>query len=185
MPAALLYGHSQTGGMGLDMRNALRAAGFDVTIDVNNGKADPWLLANLPNLGDLGQYSRVVAYLGGNTDTGNGPQIVQIAQSLGGPDKVAVVLPPINVDDPPSPAKMARNAVHVEALQSAGFRVYMVQAPGSSFWDGVHLNHGTVASMDLAKQIMADWKVGAPWWVWAIGVGVVMGGIGWWRRQRG
>ena len=183
MPRALLYGHSQTGGMGLDMRQALQAAGFDVTLSVHNGKADPWLLDHLPELGDLGAYKRVVAYLGGNADNADPQTIVALAQALGGPDKVAVVLPPINADKAPDAQKAARNAGHLQAPQGQGFRVYLVQAPGSDFWDGIHLNPGTVASQALAEQIMVDWKGGAPWWVWAIGLGLGMAAYGAWKRQ--
>ena len=183
MPSALLYGHSQTGGMGLDMRAALQAAGFDVTLSVHNGKTDAWLLDHLPELGDLGPYKRVVAYLGGNATAPDAATIVQLAQALGGPDKVAVVLPPLNADKAPDAEKAYRNAAHVQALQGSGFRVYIVQAPGSDFWDGVHLNPGSVASQALAEQVMADWKAGAPWWAWALGIGLGLGAYGLWKRR--
>lgn len=100
MPTALIYGHSQSGGMGLDVQKLLSKAGWKVVRVTKVGWSDGQLGAGIPELtGSPGQYDRIFYYGGANpkaSKEATGNSILANVAKLGGPSKVTVVLAPYN-----------------------------------------------------------------------------------------
>lgn len=165
MPSALLYGHSQTGGMGIDQEKALKSAGFTTSRVVHNGKNDAALLALTSDLTEKqANADRVFLYAGGNSDASTVPEITALIDYFG-PERVTVILPPVNQgrDDDKIAAQRAKNAANVEglALQSdtRNVRVYSIEAPYDQFssnTDHVHLAAGSQASKDFAQRVIDE-----------------------------
>ena len=156
---ALIFGHSQSGGMGLDMVAALKGLGFAVTRKTHNGANDAALIKYLPEVGDPVQYDRVFLYAGGNSDDPTVDQIKQLVNHFGA-DRTAVILPPVNVGRKPDKveAQRAKNKGNFDGLQ--GFvPVYSIEADYANFTsntDHVHLRAGSKPSVDLVAKVLAD-----------------------------
>lgn len=156
---ALIFGHSQSGGMGLDMVAALKGLGFDVKRKTHNGANDAALIKDLPDLGDPVQYDRVFLYAGGNSDDPTVDQIKQLVNHFGA-DRTAVILPPVNVGRDPTKvaAQRVKNKGNFDGLQ--GFvPVYSIEADYADFTsntDHVHLRAGSKPSVDLVAKVLTD-----------------------------
>jgi hypothetical protein len=156
---ALIFGHSQSGGMGLDMVAALKGLGFDVKRKTHNGANDAALIKDLPDLGDPAQYDRVFLYAGGNSDNPTVDQIKQLVNHFG-VSKTVVILPPVNVGRKPDKveAQRAKNKGNFDGLQ--GFvPVYSIEADYADFTsntDHVHLRAGSKPSVDLVAKVLTD-----------------------------
>lgn len=147
----LIYGHSQSGGMGLDLVSALKAAGHRVERVTHIGYTDPKLLQEAPT----STADRVVLYAGGNTDKADPESIRKLVDHFGR-ERTVVVLGPINSDNPKADLWRARNAGNVEGLKEY-VRVYSVEASGKEFWpDKLHMKPKAPSSVQLAKQIVTD-----------------------------
>lgn len=156
---ALVFGHSQSGGMGLDMVAALKALGFDVKRKTHNGANDKALIADLPELGDPAQYDRVFLYAGGNSDDPTVDQIKALVNHFGAA-KTVVILPPVNTGRDPAKvaAQRAKNKGNYDGL--LGFvPVYSIEADYADFTsntDHVHLRAGSKPSKDLVATVLGD-----------------------------
>ena len=156
---ALVFGHSQSGGMGLDMVAALKGLGFAVTRKTHNGANDAALIKDLPDLGDPSQFDRVFLYAGGNSDDPTVGQIKQLVDHFGAA-KTVVILPPVNVGRDPAKvaAQRAKNKGNFDGLQGY-VPVYSIEAEYADFTsntDHVHLRAGSKPSKDLVSQILSD-----------------------------
>ena len=149
----LLYGHSQTYGMGADLQAALRAQGHDVTRIWHSGWRDPELLQAVYSL-PSGPWDRVYLYLGGNTTTPTTEALLGIVQHFG-IDRSTVILPPVNADYTSyAPTRRRVNSAHADALQALNVRTYQLETTGNFFQpDQVHLLAGSQPSIDLANRI--------------------------------
>lgn len=149
---ALVYGHSQSGGMGLDLVSALKKVGYTVERITHIGYTDPKLLKAAP---ETVTADRVFLYAGGNTDNADPESIRKLVDHFGR-ERTVVVLGPINSDNPKADLWRARNAGNVEGLKDY-VRVYSVEASGKEFWpDKLHMKPGAPSSVKLAKQIVTD-----------------------------
>lgn len=147
----LIYGHSQSGGMGLDLVSALKKAGHSVERVTRIGYTDPKLLQEAPT----SAADRVVLYAGGNTDKADPESIRKLIDHFG-KERTVVVLGPVNADNPKADLWRARNAGNVEGLKDH-VRVYSVEASGKEFWpDKLHMKPKAPSSVQLAKQIVTD-----------------------------
>ena len=156
---ALVFGHSQSGGMGLDMVAALKKLGFDVKRKTHNGANDAALLKDLPDLGDPAQYDRVFLYAGGNSDDPTVDQIKKLVDTFGA-SKTVVILPPVNVGRDPAKveAQRAKNKGNFDGLQGY-VPVYSIEADYADFTsntDHVHLRAGSKPSVDLVAKVLGD-----------------------------
>lgn len=151
----LIYGHSQSEGMGLDVERLLKQAGFSVTRVTKRGYNDRRLVRDVPTL-PAGPWDRVILYAGGNSDT---PSVGAIRELIGafGADRTVVVLPPVNVDNPERVnIGRAKNAGNVAGISDL-VRVYAIEADQRSFYpDKIHMKPGCPPSKELAGRIVSD-----------------------------
>lgn len=162
MPTALIYGHSQSGGMGLDVQKLLSKAGWKVVRVTKVGWSDGQLGAGIPELtGSPGQYDRIFYYGGANpkaSKEATGNSILANVAKLGGPSKVTVVLAPYN--DAKEPAgiladQTTRGWHYEQQLKAAGVKVYRPLLPSKAFWpDRVHVKPYTAEGLELAQAII-------------------------------
>lgn len=165
MPSALLFGHSQTGGMGIDLANALKNAGYSVSRVVHNGAHDSQLVSFLSDLSDKQAASdKVFLYAGGNSDDPSVPDITALINYFGA-DRCTVILPPVNQGRDPAKIAAQRikndgNKAGLQAQDSTkNVRIYAIEADWDQFTantDHVHLRAGSPASVALANQIVAE-----------------------------
>lgn len=154
---ALVYGHSQSGGMGLDLVKQLRAAGIETQRVTHVGYTDKKLIAARADVTG-GPFDVVVLYAGGNSSKPTPADIIELARSFPSA-RVSVVLPPVNTDRESSAVAALRDKVagNKAGAEQAGLKVYTVEAGGSQFWpDKVHMRPGAAASVQLAKTIVGD-----------------------------
>lgn len=182
---ALLYGHSQTGGMGIDLSAALQARGWKVKRVVHNGADDGELLALLPAVGDLAGFDRVWLYGGGNSDAPTVASLKKLVQALGA-KRTVLILPPINVDRDPAKlaAQTAKNTGNQAGLESL-VPVVQNRANASEFSaDSIHMRAGSAASKAAAQEAIAaaSGSSGAGWALAAIGAAAL--GYAVWRAGR-
>lgn len=157
----LIYGHSQSGGMGLDFQKLLKSAGHQVTRVTEVGWNDDKLKGGIPKLtGDPGQYDLVYYFGGGNSDSPSADTLKQIVDMLGGKNKVTVILPPYNdskvpaniMDDPTT-----KGYINQKALEDVGVRVFRQAFPASDFWpDKIHLRPYSKSSANFASMVLFD-----------------------------
>lgn len=187
---ALIYGHSQSGGMGLDVEKLLKQKGFTVVRETKVGYTDRRLVSYLPNV-PSGPYDRVYLYVGGNSDVPDVKNIRALIEHFGA-SRTVVVLGPVNLDHAErAPTLQARNAGNRAGVADL-VRVYDLQAGQSAFWpDKLHVKPGVPESKRLAEQIVAETLTGgslspAPSGdngaVWA--AASVLGFALWWRFFR-
>ena len=189
-PIALVYGHSQSGGMGLDLVSALKTRGYSVVRSTHNGWSDAKLLAGIPELGDLSRFSRVYLYGGGNNPAPTPDTLLKMVDIFGGPCKVVVVLPPYNAakesaDVMTDPA--TKGWANSRALEAAGVPCFRAVFAGSDFTDGVHLRAGCAASKAFAAEIAAaGCNSGATGDVGGLVLllAAVGAGVWYWRRRK-
>lgn len=181
MPSALIFGHSQSGGMGLDLEAALKARGWAVKRSTQVGANDAKLVALVPSVADAAaEADRVYLFGGGNSESPSVDDLRALVAALGA-GKTTLILPPVNVDDP-SRAEMvrAKNAGNAAGLQDR-VPVLAVEGPASSFQpDKIHMRPGCPESVGLAGRLMQDLdrKPFPTWLLWAAGGVVVVGLIG-------
>lgn len=181
MPSALIFGHSQSGGMGLDLEAALKARKWSVKRSTNVGANDAKLVGLVPTVADAAaEADRIYLYGGGNSEKPSVDDLRALVVALGA-GKLTLILPPVNVDDP-SRADMVRAK---NAGNAAGLRelvpVLAVEGPSSSFQpDGIHMRPGCPESAGLAARLMQDLdrKPFPKWLLWALGGVVVVGLVG-------
>lgn len=154
----LIYGHSQSGGMGLDFQKQLKKAGHTVDRVTKVGWNDAKLLSNIPSLGDVSKYDGVYFFGGGNNDKPTPDTLLKIVDSLGGKDKVMVILPPYN-DSKESPDVMTdpttKGFANQKALENNGVTVFRRLFPSDAFWpDKIHLKPYTKFSSDFAMEVL-------------------------------
>ena len=156
---ALVYGHSQSGGMGLDLEKALKKAGYSVTRVTKVGWNDAKLVQYLPEL-PAGPYDRVFLYVGGNSDAPTPTAIGQLVQAFDG--KAVVILPPVNTERTKkggaeaTAALVAKNEGNRAAL-AGKVRVYTFSGGLSDFEpDQIHMRPGSAASKAAAQAIVGD-----------------------------
>ncbi len=154
---AFIYGHSQTGGMGLDAEKALKKAGYAVERITRVGYGDGKLLKEAPSTdADL-----VVLFAGGNTDTANPTAIRSLVDHFG-QGRTLVVLSPVCSAYAKADALRARNAGNVAGLGTY-VRVYSVEAGPEEFQpDKIHMKAGSPSSTKLAQRIVADLQAKPP-----------------------
>jgi len=198
---ALIYGHSQSGGMGLDLEKALKKAGFAVTRATRVGKNDKWLLANVKDV-PAGTYDRVFLYLGGNSDNPTPTEILSLVDVFGA-DRTVVILPPVNRErtkkggDEAIAALRAKNMGNFKAIGDS-VRTYMIEGGNADFEpDQIHMKPGSKVSKPLAQKILEDMGAVAataqtspttgPSTSLTVGVGVVLAIVAAlvWRNRRG
>ena len=154
---ALVYGHSQSGGMGLDLAKALAKAGIDVERVTHVGYTDKKLINARKDI-KSGPFDLVFLYAGGNSNKPTPNDIVELARTFPSA-RVSVVLPPVNVDrDAQAVAALReKNAGNKAGVSAAGLKVYTVEAHASDFWpDKIHMRPKSAASVELANKIVAD-----------------------------
>lgn len=175
---ALVFGHSQSGGMGLDLVAALKKREWQVVRSTHNGFSDYKLLNFIPDLGDLSQIDRTYLFAGANNPHPTPETILKMVKLLGGAERVTVILPPYN-EAKESPTVMAdqttKGWVNSQALKAAGVPVYRVLAPAKEFSDGIHLRRGSATSKELAEQIVGGQSQIGQAVTGAVGVGAVVG----------
>ena len=156
MPSALIYGHSQSGGMGLDLDKALRKRGWKVSRTTRVGWNDGKLLANLDDVeAEAAAASRVYLYGGGNSDKPSVKQLRELVQALG-PSKTVLILPPVNLDRDADDvaAQRAKNKGNADGLADL-VPVFQLEAAGSNFWpDKIHMRPGSPTSLAAAEQLV-------------------------------
>lgn len=160
---ALVYGHSQSGGMGLDFVKLLKAQGYDVTRVTKSGWSDKGLQGGIPDLtGDPAQYDRIIYFGGANPQQSReatAQTLLQNGAMLGGPDKVTVILAPYNQakEDPNVLSdRTTRGIIYEETLREAGYKTYRPLFPGYLFWqDGVHVKPYTKEGLEFAADALA------------------------------
>jgi len=177
VPQALIFGHSQSGGMGLDLEAALKARGWAVKRSTIVGANDAKLVSLVPEVADYAASAdRVFLYGGGNSESPSVDDLRALVVALGA-GKTVLVLPPVNVDDP-NRAEMvrAKNAGNAAALHEL-VPVYAVEGPSSSFQaDKIHMRPGCPESVGLASKIVQelDRKLTPTWLPWAVGGAAVL-----------
>lgn len=160
---ALVYGHSQSGGMGLDFVKLLKQQGYEVTRVTKSGWSDKRLQGGIPDLtGDPAQYDRVFYFGGANPQQDKEKTAVTLLENaamLGGPAKVTVILAPYNQakEDPNVLSdRTTRGIVYEETLRKAGYATYRPLFPGDLFWqDGVHVKPYTPEGLEFAADAIA------------------------------
>lgn len=167
----LIFGHSQSGGMGLDLERMLRGLGYDVTRKTVNGANDRALRLQVPS----GPWDRVYLYAGGNSDS---PSVEDIRSLIGffGGNRTVVILPPTNTGDAVRLSMMrAKNAGNAAGLRGL-VRVYAIEAGPHEFGpDGIHMRPGAPSSVALATRIVAE--TGQPGKIPADASGWLVGGL--------
>lgn len=152
----LLYGNSQSGGMGVAVEKALKKAGHTVKRVTRNGADDGDLLAYLTKLPDPAQFDRTVLYAGGNSSKPDPTKIDKLV-SYFGTGRTVVVLPPINLDHPDPVWRENRRATataNAAGLKSTS-KVFLVEAPGKSFQtDHVHMLSTAPEAQAMALNIV-------------------------------
>lgn len=186
MAKALIYGHSQSGGTGLDLEKALRMKGFKVTRVTRVGWSDKKLLDNVADVAADAAAAQVIAlYGGGNSDKPTVEPLRKLIEALGA-QKVLLVLPPVNLDRDDAQAHLAKNEANADGVKDL-VPIYRLQGGASDFWpDGIHMKPGVKPSVALAKQIVDDIRErGAlPVWPWVVGSAVLAAlAVAWWRRR--
>ena len=187
MKSAAIYGHSQSGGMGLALQKLLQGRGVAVSRVTKVGATDKRLLDEIGDVLDDARAADVVfLYAGGNTDNPSVPTLKKLLAALG-PRKTVVILPPINTDRESDRLTVlrARNAANAAGLDGLA-PVLQVEAPAGQFWpDGIHLRPDSeVAKAEAQRAIDAASNRGAAPWVVAAGAGVVgLGLLYWWRSR--
>lgn len=161
---ALVYGHSQSGGMGLDFVKLLKKQGYDVERVTKNGWSDKQLKGGIPELtGDPAGYARIVYFAGANPK-GQSREVIagtilENAATMGGPSKVLVVLAPYNqAKEPPGLLTQTdtRGWLYEQQLRKAGYKVYRPLLPEKVFWpDQVHVKPYTAEGLELAADALA------------------------------
>lgn len=155
----LLYGHSQTGGMGLDLRDLLVSKGNTVKVVVHNGWNDYALLEELPNVLKKGEYQRVYLFVGGNLDSPTPEQINEMVNYCGGPTVAQAILPPYNSKKTTSEVfndKSLKGYVNRTFLEKNGVTVWVGRFPSSDFSDGIHVKHKSASSKQFANMIYSE-----------------------------
>lgn len=156
---ALIYGHSQSGGMGLDFEKILKTKGFQVKRVTKVGFNDYALKKGIPEFtGDPKQYDVVYYFGGGNLDKPTPDTLKEIVALLGGKEKVTVILPPYNSD------KVSQNImsdpttkgyINQTSLESEGIKVYRQVFPAGDFWpDRIHLKPHSKSSVEFASMVL-------------------------------
>jgi hypothetical protein len=154
---ALIYGHSQSGGMGLDLEKGLKKAGVAVKRITNVGYNDAKLLKAAPAQVDA---DFVFLYAGGNSDTAD-PEAIRKLVDHFGKQRTFVVLGPVSTAHAKGDLWRERNKGNVEGLKGY-VPVYSVEAEAKEFWpDKLHMKPGAPTSVKLAQQILADAKIGS------------------------
>lgn len=161
---ALIYGHSQSGGMGLDLEKALKKAGFAVTRATRVGKNDKWLLAHVKEV-PAGPYDQVFLYVGGNSDNPTSNEIMGLVNTFGA-DRTVAILPPVNRErskkggDEAIAALRAKNMGNFKAIGNS-VRTYMTEGGNADFEpDQIHMRPGSTPSKDLAQKILNNLGIG-------------------------
>lgn len=160
---ALVYGHSQSGGMGLDFVKLLKQQGYEVTRVTKSGWSDKQLQGGIPDLtGDPAQYDRVFYFGGANpkqSKEATTQTILENAAQLGGTGKVTVILAPYNQEKELPDVlsdRTTRGIFYEEALRQAGYRVYRPLFPASMFWgDRIHVKPYTAEGLEFAADAIA------------------------------
>lgn len=160
---ALVYGHSQSGGMGLDFVKLLKKQGYDVERVTKVGWSDKQLQGGIPELtGNPSQYQRIVYFGGANpkqSREATAATILHNAATLGGPSKVLVILAPYNRAKEPADLltqKDTRGWLYEAELRKAGYQVYRPLFPASVFWpDRIHVMPGTTIGREFAANALA------------------------------
>lgn len=160
---ALVYGHSQSGGMGLDFVKLLKQQGYDVTRVTQSGWSDKQLQGGIPDLtGDPAQYDRIIYFGGANPQQSReatAQTLLENAALLGGPAKVTVILAPYNQDkeDPNVLSdRTTRGILYEETLRKAGYSTYRPLFPGYLFWpDRTHVKPYTKEGLEFAADALA------------------------------
>ena len=153
---ALIYGHSQSGGMGLDLEKGLKKAGVSVKRITNVGYNDVKLLKAAPAQVDA---DFVFLYAGGNSDKAE-PEAIRKLVDHFGKQRTFVVLGPVSTAHAKGDLWRERNKGNVEGLKGY-VPVYSVEAGAKEFWpDKLHMKPGAPTSVKLAQQILADAKIG-------------------------
>jgi hypothetical protein len=157
---ALIYGHSQSGGMGLDLEKALKKVGFSVTRSTHVGRNDKWLLAHVKEV-PAGPYDRVFLYVGGNSDNPTPTEIMGLVNTFGA-DRTVAILPPVNHErtkkggDEAIVDLRAKNMGNFKAIGDS-VRTYMTEGGNADFEpDQIHMRPGSSPSKSLAQKILED-----------------------------
>ena len=163
---ALIFGHSQSGGLGLELARVLKKAKVDVTRVTKVGWNDAKLLGYLPSV-PKGPYKYVFLYVGGNSDNPTPVQINKLVEHFktAGAD-VSVILPPVNTERTKkggataTAALRAKNAGNRKGIVDV--RVYEIEGTNADFEpDQIHMRASSAASKTLAQKMLANLGLGA------------------------
>lgn len=157
---ALLYGHSQTGGIGLALKRALESKGYKVKLIIKNGANDSRLLSEVGEAGDPQQYSKVFIFAGGNyPKVPRVPEISSMIQHFG-PQKTTLILPPINIDEEVAKNIVSRNESNRSGIINKFGGVVKVYIPAGTTKDfspdGIHMKANSAASANLSSKIVSE-----------------------------
>lgn len=162
MPSALIYGHSQSGGMGLDLEKALRKRGWKVSRTTRVGWNDGKLLVNVDDVQvQADAADRVYLYGGGNSDKPSVKPLRELVQALGAA-KTVLILPPVNTDRDADDvaAQRLKNKGNADGLADL-VPVVQVEASGDNFWgDKIHMRPGSPQSLAVADQLVQPLAAG-------------------------
>jgi hypothetical protein len=156
---ALIYGHSQAGGVGLGLKSALKSVGYDVNLVIKNSANDSRLLREIGDAGDPKQYDKVYLFVGGNSPYIPKVDLISSMINLFGPEKTSIVLPPTNIDKYKVADIGSRNKANKEGiLQRFGgvVKVYIPYGHSNDFSDGIHMNHNALGTKRFIQDIFAE-----------------------------
>lgn len=170
---ALIYGHSQAGGIGLGLKAALKSKGYDVNLVIKNGANDSRLIREIGDVGDPKSYDLVFLFVGGNGPYVPNPEKIATIINFFDPSKTSIVLPPLNLDaiDKATGKKNEelgpgpRNRANRDGiLQKFGgmVKVHIPYGRGSDFWDGTHMNHGAAGTKEFIQNVFSGKTTSPP-----------------------
>lgn len=156
---ALIYGHSQAGGLGLGLKSALTSLGYEVNLVVKSGANDDVLLSGIKNVGDPNEYDKVYLFVGGNWPKVPKVDAISSMVNFFGPKKTAVILPPTNTDENEVAAEGTRNKKNKDGIiQKFGgiVKVYIPYGKTEEFTDGIHMRNGSAGSKRLIQDLFLE-----------------------------
>lgn len=160
----LIYGHSQSYGMGIDLTHHLSKAGHKTNRVTKVGWSDLDLKKGIPELtGDPSQYDYIYYVAGANPKGMDKEKISKLilenVATLGGKNKVTVILAPYNDSKEPKDIlndTSTRGYLYEKDLRAAGVKVYRPLFPSSIFEpDTIHVKAGTKIGRDFAAEVIA------------------------------
>jgi hypothetical protein len=146
---ALVFGHSQTAGMGKDLESKLKSLGFTVTRDPHIGANDSALISfATPHTNK--NWSKVFLFAGGNSTRASAGDINTLIDMFGR-EKVVVILPPIHVGSDRETMVRTKNQANKAGISPIP-AIIVEAGPASFMRDGIHMKSGTPESIDAANQ---------------------------------